>query len=433
MNPCGGAEMLTLVTMEAILEMGIDIELTTLEEPNLKIIEKSFGKNLASVLKRVKKVNVMQRVDRQSISDNIKNGYDLIINTHADIIPYFDKLMSKGNSISYCHFPTAKYCIEAEDKDYLERYLKTTRSSSSTLTLPSPSTLVPSPSISPLSASANSTAINTSSSAKIIQIKEDGKNNSNGDSNFEFDRKGYLAWLKDTYDNMMTNTTILTNSRYSSKAISDDFGINQPVVLSPPVDVDKFRKGALLSLGPGYGKNKKRKTVLVLCRIDPYKEIENAIDLARLLKAKNIGDGMIISGNLDPYYADYYDSLNKMISRSDLEDYVKIKTNVHIDDLISFMKKSQVYFHPRSKEHFGMSIVEAMSAGLVPIVPDMGGQTEFVPEKYQFHSLEQAAEIISSAFDMAYSERKGISDSVQRFSISNYKNSFQQIVTEMMR
>jgi glycosyltransferase involved in cell wall biosynthesis len=88
------------------------------------------------------------------------------------------------------------------------------------------------------------------------------------------------------------------------------------------------------------------------------------------------------------------------------------------------MEKSKVYFHPRAGEHFGMSIVEAMSAGLVPIVPDIGGQTEFVPSKYQYKTLEQAVQITSSAFNVSNSERIFISNSVNKFSTSNYKSSF---------
>jgi hypothetical protein len=34
-NPCGGAERLSLVTMQALLEMGIDFDLTTLKSPDI--------------------------------------------------------------------------------------------------------------------------------------------------------------------------------------------------------------------------------------------------------------------------------------------------------------------------------------------------------------------------------------------------------------
>lgn len=44
------------------------------------------------------------------------------------------------------------------------------------------------------------------------------------------------------------------------------------------------------------------------------------------------------------------------------------------------MGEAKIYFHPMVGEHFGMSVVESMTAGLVPVVPDIGRPTEFVPK-----------------------------------------------------
>jgi hypothetical protein len=65
-----------------------------------------------------------------------------------------------------------------------------------------------------------------------------------------------------------------------------------------------------------------------------------------------------------------------------------------------------------------MAMLEAMAARLIPIVTSIGGQTEFVPQQYQYSRLEQAAEIISSAFRLPYAERIQISNSVNKFSNS---------------
>jgi hypothetical protein len=83
-------------------------------------------------------------------------------------------------------------------------------------------------------------------------------------------------------------------------------------------------------------------------------------------------------------------------------------------------------------EHFGMSIAEAIAAGLIPVVPSIGGQTEFVPRQCQYSTLEQAAEIISSAFRLPYIERIQISNSVNQFSNSKYIQGFQQIVNKVL-
>jgi hypothetical protein len=73
-----------------------------------------------------------------------------------------------------------------------------------------------------------------------------------------------------------------------------------------------------------------------------------------------------------------------------------------------------------------------MSAGLIPVVPSIGGQTEFVPTIYQYDSLEQASQIIVSALDVADDKRQRISDSVIRFSEINYKRQFQLIISRLI-
>lgn len=400
LNPCGGGERLTLLTMQAVLDLGFDIDLTTLDRPDITKLENAYGKDVASTIKSVKKINVLRIFDEQSIRNNIeKNSYDLIINTHGDLDPYYSESLSKNNAITYCHFPTAKSYIQSGDRIYLERHLKINR------------------------------AFLQSSNNETVH----GKHNSNIHVGDGFNLPKYLRWLKDIYDNMMKNSTLITNSEFSRRAISEAYGINHIIVLSPPVDIQTFRNSVLLpSSKNGNGDDKRDDLIVVVCRIDSSKRVENAVMFAKLLKENDIGKGMIIAGNLDPYNYDYYLYLKRMIFDFGLIDYVKFEIDASFDRLLSILKKSKVYFHPRSGEHFGMSIVEAMSAGLIPIVSDVGGQTEFVPSKYHFRTLEQATQIASSAFDVSYSERIKISNSVSKFSIPNYITNFQRVVNGML-
>jgi hypothetical protein len=50
-----------------------------------------------------------------------------------------------------------------------------------------------------------------------------------------------------------------------------------------------------------------------------------------------------------------------------------------------------------------------MAAGLIPIVPTVGGLTEFVPRKSHFNTLEEAADKISSALQAEVEERVRLS------------------------
>jgi hypothetical protein len=69
---------------------------------------------------------------------------------------------------------------------------------------------------------------------------------------------------------------------------------------------------------------------------------------------------------------------------------------------------------------------------LVPVVPSIGGQAEFVPTMYQYNSLEQASQIVASVLDVGDEERQIISDSVIQFSDSNYKRQFQLIINKLI-
>ena len=67
LNPCGGAERLSLVTMQALSEMGIDFDLTTLKSPDVSRLENAYGKNLVSVMKNREKVNVIDIIEELKV------------------------------------------------------------------------------------------------------------------------------------------------------------------------------------------------------------------------------------------------------------------------------------------------------------------------------------------------------------------------------
>jgi len=126
------------------------------------------------------------------------------------------------------------------------------------------------------------------------------------------------------------------------------------------------------------------------------------------------------------------DSIVDMIQKFEVSDYVTLETNVPLAGLKSLVRKCKVYFHPLPGEPFGISIVEAMSAGLVAVVPDTGGHTEVVSKKYQFHSLVEAPGIISSALNATQEDRVRVSNSVMDLALSQYLKDFQRVIRETL-
>ncbi|HEX5891488.1 MAG TPA: glycosyltransferase [Nitrososphaeraceae archaeon] len=370
LNARGGSERLALAVIRALKEdndMDIDIDLTTLQKPDVHKIEETYGKTGLMAVRNINRVNIIPSIENVQL----KKKYDLIINTHGDMFPFSQKDFSKDNAITYCHFPLAKYLIDVENEEYA-RLIYGQRFSD------------------------------------IVEYKK------------------HLHFARNSYIYIIRNSTVFTNSEYSRKAIYKTFKIDS-IVLSPPVDVDIFRKAVLFS-----SMNKRDDTILVISRFHPSKKVENAIRLAELLKQKGIGRSMKIVGNLSPHMIGYYSYLRQMVQDQDLSDYVTFHVNVSFNKLLSLMSKSKVYFHPLPGEPFGISTVEAMSAGLIPVVPDLGGHTEFVPLRYQFCTFLEAMESVAVAMDASFSERIRISDSVKRFSTSNYIRRFQQIAKKLL-
>jgi glycosyltransferase involved in cell wall biosynthesis len=105
--------------------------------------------------------------------------------------------------------------------------------------------------------------------------------------------------------------------------------------------------------------------------------------------------------------------------------------------LLDLMKRSKVYFHPLAGEPFGIAIVEAMASGLIPIVPTIGGSSEFVPSEYQYHTIQQAADIIANILnginDDGVLVRDKISNIVSKFSIQSYKKNLNNIIDYVIK
>jgi glycosyltransferase involved in cell wall biosynthesis len=389
MNPCGGAERLTLVTMYALSQKDVNFDLTTCIQPNMTKLENAYGSKIASIIRKAEKINILESLEEPVINRITEEGnYDITINTHGDTLPYYHRSFSKNNAVTYCHFPSARYHIDSENLEYL-RDLKVT-------------------------------------GFRQIDEMDFLKKNVARIFDLEIEQKvkTYFKFLRGRYENLMKNTLVLTNSEYTRNVISKAFSIDAKI-LYPPVDIDTFQEIAFKS-------NQRDDMVLVISRIAPDKQIENAIDVARIMRGRGIGKVMTIAGNLHYYDHHYYQQLKNMIADYDLSDYVSLQTNISFSRLIQLMQLAKVYFHPRIDEHFGISIVEAMASGLVPVVSDMGGHTEFVPSKYHFHTLGHAADLIASAFEATNSQRSAISSSTNKFSNENYVNSFHRILSELL-
>ena len=108
---------------------------------------------------------------------------------------------------------------------------------------------------------------------------------------------------------------------------------------------------------------KEERTVLIFGRIARAKRIEQILE-----RAANIDCNFIVAG----YVADGEKEYLKTLSEKE-SDNVKIIPNPTSEEKSQLFSKSWTYLHTKPREHFGVTVVEALSNGCVPVVPKSGG------------------------------------------------------------
>ena len=368
LNTLGGETTVAIETIESLYELGYDVELVTIQPPDLDSISRAYGKKIhigriRSLLPfKLNYFGIYQRLLTMLSSIDL-NDSKVVINTHGDALPY--RISGSTPYLLYLHFPTflmsstSRYASNKYRKSFFWRaYFK------------------------PYSLITQSLAMRAITRSSLI----------------------------------------LTNSEFSRKAIREAFEDVHPYLLYPPVDTARFSHAYSQSI------NAREAKVLVVARFSPEKQIENAITVAHLLR------GSIkfqIVGSLTPANRPYFKMLQDMIDTYSLTQTVTLTPNASNEELIDAMSKSMIYFHTMIGEHFGVSIVEAMAAGLVPIVPSYGGCSEIVPSGYQYRTLEEAAQNIAKNAKIADDEKRiQMQDIARQFSPNNFRKAMKKYIEQ---
>ncbi|EWG08119.1 MAG: group 1 glycosyl transferase [Candidatus Aramenus sulfurataquae] len=196
---------------------------------------------------------------------------------------------------------------------------------------------------------------------------------------------------------------IIANSWYSANLIKEAYGAEAKKVIYPPVDVEFYRNAFSESKEPFF---------LSIGRIERGKSLENAVRLSAISGVK----GVIVGSLGDKGYLNYLRGLS-----GKLRAPVEFLVNLPREELLEVMKRASVYFHPTVGEHFGIPIVEAMSAGLIPIVPKESGGQEVVPE-FSYTTLEEASSLLKQLLNADAGLRREMSKRAEDFSSAKFKS-----------
>jgi glycosyltransferase involved in cell wall biosynthesis len=231
---------------------------------------------------------------------------------------------------------------------------------------------------------------------------------------------------------------IICNSSFTRRWINKRCAKKLPVdVLYPPCDVEQFvpgkKENIILSVGRYFvGWHNKKQLEMV----DIFKKMVNG----GLTGWEYHQAGSTLPGGSDQEY------LRKV--RDEVRGYpIVIHTDVSFEEMKRLYARSKIYWHatgldedelryPERMEHFGMSTVEAMAAGCVPVVINKGGQPEIVNHGVNGLLWDTAEQLVEQTRKVAEDEiyRQKLSlDAVKRagvYSKQNFERNLSTIIAQ---
>ncbi len=171
---------------------------------------------------------------------------------------------------------------------------------------------------------------------------------------------------------------LISNSNFTKNEIKKKFQ-KESIVIYPPVKIEKYKK---------FQKYNKNKKIIIVSRFSIEKNLDIAIEIFNRMDFP-----CEIIGNAK--YKNQFKILENLEKLK--KDNVKIYKNISSEEISVLLSTAKVYLHT-SKETFGISVVEAIAAGCIPIVPNNSAHTETVPfSELRYENTKDAEDKILNA------------------------------------
>ena len=270
-------------------------------------------------------------------------------------------------------------------------------------------------------------------STNMLQRVTSGQNNYNNDkkianskflTNLKITYYRIIAWI---YSWVGTFADIITvNSTWTGNHIRQIFK-RDPIVLFPPCDTREF--GEL----PLEGRVKHQ--IVSVQQFRPEKNLPLQLDIAKLLKDKYPDMHLfIVGGCRNAEDKKLLDGLQERIDNEKLP--VTLVPNVPYEDLkYKYLGKSDLGIHTMLDEHFGICVVEFLSAGLIPVANKSAGPLLDIvqDENYLALTADEYVEKIEKAFNAPEEVRAQFREKSQRFSNDAFMKGFVDAVEPLLK
>ncbi len=225
------------------------------------------------------------------------------------------------------------------------------------------------------------------------------------------------------FDNHFNSDNILiANSNFTKENILRYYKlINHDIkIIYPPVE-----------LNPTPNAPNKTESVVTLGRFAPIKRQLDQIKIAQQLPSLNF--------KLIGFVSDtqYFQECRQYIQSQNITN-VQLFTNCSYSEVQTILSQSKYFLHSKVNEPFGITTVEAINNGCIPIVNNSGGQKEIVPiETLRFNTINEAVSIIKNITQWDNKQIEETSEylnkHIQKFSLDNFKKQFRVLVQNIYK
>ncbi len=192
---------------------------------------------------------------------------------------------------------------------------------------------------------------------------------------------------------------IICNSFFTKRFIDREYGVNSKVIY-PPVAIDSFKP------------LKKENFIISVGRFTDLLHNKRQDVLIEVFKKMKLKDWKLLLIGGDEEGKRYVADLRKKAQGFPIE----IITSPRFSDLKRLYGQAKIFWtaagfaideekEPEKVEHFGMTTVEAMAAGCVPVVIKKGGQSEIVKEEENGLLWEREEELIKKTLRLIKDEK----------------------------
>lgn len=174
---------------------------------------------------------------------------------------------------------------------------------------------------------------------------------------------------------------IICLSEFTRSALTQEYGTPSDLpVIYPPVEIARFQND----------RPRQRTGLVTVGRFAPEKRQFEQLKLAEQLPEIQFHIVGFVSN------ANYYDDC-KLYAEEHTLTNVHLHPGASFEEMVELLQGSRFFLHTLINEPFGITTVQAIAAGCLPIVHNSGGQREIVPiPELRYQNLHEVPQILRS-------------------------------------